>query len=90
MKKAANNMVKIAGIVIPFDWDERGKVVAVAVSTFDEEVYLVDNREKGAEMLDLLREQVEIRGEVRNEDYKKVITVKKYTLKPVNHGVSIH
>jgi predicted RNA-binding protein len=90
MEKLENNLIKIKGIIIPFDWDEKGKVVAVAVSTYDEDVYLVDRQEKGLEMLDLLQEQVEIRGELRRENHKKIIIVKKYTLKPAKHKISIH
>jgi len=37
----------IKGIVIPVDWDKKGKVVAAAISTYDEDEYLIDNDYKG-------------------------------------------
>ena len=38
-------MVAIQGIIVPADWDENGNVTAVAVSTYDDEEYLIDKQE---------------------------------------------
>ncbi len=87
MKELGSNLIKIKGIIIPVNWDEKGNVIAVAISTFDEDEYLVDKQGKGQKMLELLQEQVEIRGVLRNEDGKKIITVKKYILKIAKYTV---
>jgi len=79
--KAGNNLVTISGIVIPVDWDEKGNVVAVAVSTCDEVEYLIDRHEKGEELLSLIRKEVEISGLVHEDKGSKTIAVKKYRLK---------
>ena len=63
------------------DWDEKGKVVATAISTHTEEEYLIFNDYKGKELLHLIQEVVEISGVVREDEDKKIITVQKYILK---------
>ena len=80
-RKAGNNLVTIRGIVIPADWDEKGNVVAVAVSTYDEVEYVIDRHEKGEELLPLIRKEVEVSGLVHEDESSKTIAVKKYRLK---------
>jgi len=58
------------------DWDEKGKVVAAAISTHDEDEYLIHNNHKGRELLDLLQEEVQVTGIMREVDGKKAITVR--------------
>ena len=71
---------KIQGLIIPVDWDEEGNPLSIAVSTFDEEEYIVEKDKKGDKLFGLLREQVEVRGEVWIRDRIKTIKVKKYVL----------
>jgi len=71
----------IKGIVIPVDWDKEGKVVAAAISTHDEDEYLIDNDYKGEELLHLVREEVEVSGVAKENKDKKIIAVQKYMLK---------
>ena len=71
----------IKGIVIPVDWDEKGKVVAAAISTHNEDEYLIDNDYKGEELLHFVREEVEVSGVAKEKKDKKIITVQKYILK---------
>ena len=71
----------IKGIVIPVDWDKEGKVVAAAISTHDEDEYLIDNDYKGEELLHLVREEVEVSGVAKENKDKKIIAVQKYILK---------
>ena len=79
-RKKNLGLFKIQGLIIPVDWDEAGRVLAVAVSTFDEEEYLVEKDGKGDELLGLLRKEVEVNGVVGIRDGGKTIKVKKYTL----------
>ena len=76
-------MITIRGIVIPIDWDEKGNVVAIAVSTYDEEEYLICGQDKGAELRAHIREKVEINGVLRKEKGKKAIIVIDYSSKKV-------
>lgn len=81
MKKAQSAMSVVRGVVIPMDWDEQGNVVRIAISSHDEEEYVVDRGKKGAELVAFIRHEVEVAGEVREEDRRKWIKVKKYFLK---------
>jgi len=74
-------LITIRGIVIPVDWDEKGKVVAAAISTHNEDEYLIDNDYKGEKLLHFVQEEVEVSGIARKNKDKKTITVKKYILK---------
>ncbi|MBN1833749.1 MAG: hypothetical protein JW896_16725 [Deltaproteobacteria bacterium] len=71
---------KIQGLIVPVSWDEEGNPLSVAVSTFDEKEYIVQKDIKGNQLFGLLREQVEVRGEVRIRDGVKTIKVKKFVL----------
>ena len=65
--RQATTPVIIRGIIIPADWDEKGNVFAVALSTYDEVEYLIENNEKGKELEAFIREEVEMRGILREE-----------------------
>ena len=77
-----NNLVNIRGIITPALWDERGETVRISLSTFDEEVYLIDDDEKGKELMTLIREEVEIKGNVINKDGIKGIRVNGFIKNP--------
>ena len=80
-RKAGNNLVTIRGIVIPADWDEKGNVVAVAVSAYDEVEYLIENHEKEKELKAFIREEVEVSGTMREDEGGNLIfKVKEYSL----------
>ena len=75
-------MNMIEGIVVPVKWNENGKVVAIAISTFDEDEYVVsEDGDKVEELFRLLQQQVEVRGKVQRFKKKKVILVTEYTIK---------
>ncbi len=74
------NVVTVSGVVIPVDWDSNGRILAAAIATRDEDEYRIDERDKGRKLLGLIHENVEVSGEVREEEGRKVIWVKQYTL----------
>ncbi len=78
--KVCDKLITIRGIVIPVAWDEKGKVVAAALSTHTEDEYLIDPDYKGKELLHHIQEEVEVSGVVREED-KKILNIQKYILK---------
>jgi hypothetical protein len=81
-RQAGNNLVTMRGIVIPADWDEKGNVVAVALSTYDEVECLIENHEKETELKAFIREEVEISGILREEKNRLIMKIKEYRLKP--------
>ena len=64
------------------DWDEKGNVVAAAISTNDEDEYFIDkDHHKGEELLHLIQEEVEVSGVARENENKKIIAVQDYILR---------
>ena len=74
-------MIKTKGIIVPVDWNEDGVAIAFAVSTFDEEEYVLESGLSREELMALIREEVEVWGEMRVESGKKTIAVSKITAK---------
>jgi len=73
-------MTAVTGVIVPTDWDEKGNVISIAISSHDETEYLVDKKGKGPELLLLIRKEVEVRGVVREEENRKIITVRKFSV----------
>jgi len=71
----------VRGVVIPMDWDEQGNVVRIAISSHDENEYMVETGGKGRELLAFIRKEVEVGGDIKEADHGKVIKVKKYQVK---------
>jgi hypothetical protein len=76
-----NGLTTVTGVIIPSDWDRDGRVTVVAISTHDEDEYLVRRRAKGTELLRLLRKEVEVTGWTALDQGKKTIVVKDYRLR---------
>jgi len=71
----------ISGIVIPIEWDDYDDSTRVAIQTSDEKEYLVDRNKKGKELLELIEEEVEATGVVREDgDSNYIIKVNEYSV----------
>jgi hypothetical protein len=70
--------INIKGILIPVDWDDKGNVIKAAFLTANEEEYIVEENEKGKKLLGFMQQVMEIKGVVREEAGRKVITVETY------------
>jgi hypothetical protein len=73
--------IKVRGIVIPHDWDESGKVLAVVLSAPEEVEYRVAEEAKGRELMRFVHQQVDVTGWV-NDDGKGglVLTVERISI----------
>lgn len=80
-KKSAKDTISLRGVIIPVDWDQKGKVVATAISTHNEEEYLIIDKVNPERINLLLNEEVEITGWVKKKGKKKILEV--ITCKPV-------
>ena len=78
--RTEQELITIRGLVTPYEWDEKGNVIAIAISTFDEEEYLIDKDKQSNQLLSLMRQAVEVSGFVKEENGKKRIKLKKYSL----------
>lgn len=77
----SNGLTTIRGLIIPVDWDDRGNIVAAAVSTYFEEEYFIDQNPWGEELLAFVRQRVKASGIVKmDKNGKRIITVKKYEI----------
>lgn len=76
-----SHLTTFTGVIIPADWDRDGRITGVAISTHDEDEYLVRRRAKGTELVRLLRKEVEVTGWAELDQGKKRITVKDYRLR---------
>jgi hypothetical protein len=84
-KGMGDELTTARGIVIPVDWDEEGNALAVAILGAGEQEYMIEQDEKGKELLAFIRHQVEVDGVVREAiKGRKTVTVKSYRLK--THG----
>lgn len=81
-KGTGDELTTVRGIVIPVDWDGEGNALAVAISSPDEQEYVIEQDKKGKELIGLIRQEVEVSGVVRKViKGGKTITVKSYRLK---------
>lgn len=77
--KVTTGLATLKGLILPVDWDDRGNIRSIAVSTNFEEEYLVEENPLADELLAFTRLRVKVKGSVReDENGKKIITVEKY------------
>jgi hypothetical protein len=80
LAKGPSKVTKIRGVIVPTAWDEQGNVTGIAISSHDENDYLVDQKGKGPELLLHIRQEVEAAGVVREDEGKKIVRIRKYTV----------
>jgi hypothetical protein len=90
LAKGPSKITKIRGVVIPTAWDDQGNVTGIAISSHDENEYQVDHRGKGPELLLHIRKEVEASGVVREEEGKKIVRIRKYTVKEAIETVNMN
>jgi hypothetical protein len=79
-------MIRVKGIIVPSNWDTEGNIVAISIATHDEQEYLIENRDEGAKLKTLLRQEVELSGVVVRSGPKKTIKVKKFVTQKRDHN----
>ncbi|MBN2061193.1 MAG: hypothetical protein JW882_12340 [Deltaproteobacteria bacterium] len=75
-------MPTIRGIVLPADWDDKGNIKNILISTPNEEEYYITSNEKSEILMDFLRQEVEVVGPVRENKHQKSITIQNFSIKP--------
>ncbi len=74
------DQITIRGILVPVEWDESGSVLTTAVSTDQEDEFVIDNNNKGAQLRVHLRAEVEVTGRVKESEGRTIIRVEEFTL----------
>ena len=80
-------MTTLKGILLPVDWDDKGGITAVALSTADEKEYFVVKDETGEQLLPLAREELELTGVIRTIRNINTIAVVNYRTKTDNESI---
>lgn len=79
-KEKTSKEITISGFITPEQWDDEDNVIAIGISTDDED-YLIELNKLGEELFDFLDEDVEVTGFVREDkDGTKHITVTNYEI----------
>jgi hypothetical protein len=73
--QAGKVLFLIPGLLIPVGWDEKGVVNSVAIATFDEDEYIVDNLDDMKDLLCLIRQEILATGFVKEKHGKKYFCV---------------
>ena len=55
-------MIHLKGILIPASWDKKGNIVALAIATVNEEEYWIETKDRRQNLMQYLREEVEVMG----------------------------
>lgn len=75
-KKKVVSKNAIEGLVIPNKWDEKGRVIGIAIYTDKEEIYLIAHNRMEGELLNQLHIKVKIEGKIMERlDGSKLIYV---------------
>ncbi len=78
--RAGRQIITVKGLVIPVDWNEKGRATRALVSTHSEEEYFIEKDKMGGELLNYVQKEVEVTGVLRRTGGKNKITVKGYNL----------
>lgn len=78
---AADGKITITGVITPIDWDDEDNIVAISISTSEEEEYIVEDSPLGEELFNLINEYVKVTGFIEEDEYgDKTISVVNYKL----------
>ena len=79
-KETTPREITIIGYISPEQWDDNDNVIAIGISTDDDD-YLIEINKLGEELFDFLDEDVEVTGVVREDkDGTKHITISNYEI----------
>ena len=69
----------IAGIVMPHNWDEAGRIIEIALYTNTEQVYAVEQNSLTQKLTKLIHKRVEVTGNIsEHPDGHKSIVAQNY------------
>ena len=78
-KAPVEDSITIRGLLVPIDWDEKGNITEIAVSTYFEEEYLIEKNVREEALLPFLRQKVKVIGLVKmDERGRKFVRVEEY------------
>ena len=81
MGSSDDKQITIRGLIVPSEWDDRGNVISISVSSFNEDEYLIEEDNVSEKIHNHIRETVEASGFVREEGGVKRIKIKSFRVK---------
>ncbi|MBN1847648.1 MAG: hypothetical protein JW932_03605 [Deltaproteobacteria bacterium] len=79
-KEKSHKEITISGFITPEQWDDDDNVIAIGISTDDED-YVIELNKLGEELFDFIDEDVEVTGFIREDkDGTKHITISNYEI----------
>lgn len=81
-----NKTTKYQGLIIPSEWDDKGRTVSVCMATAIEIIELLPSKISREQLLGLIHEQVEISGQDSTAFKKKAVKVDRVTIKQPDPG----
>jgi hypothetical protein len=69
--------IRVRGIVIPVEWDAEGNTIKAAIAATNEEEYLIEDKNL-EQFLDMIQQEVDVRGMVREQAGRRIITVERF------------
>ena len=79
-KEKPQKEITISGFITPEQWDDDDNVIAIGISTDDDD-YVIELNKLGEELFDFLDEDVEVTGFVREDkDGTKHLTISNYEI----------
>ena len=79
----SSQKIAVAGIIMPNNWDETGRIIEIALYTNNEEVYTVEHNKLLKELMNFMHQSVEIKGRIRKypDGRKSIVAYKCLSLK---------
>lgn len=74
----ADETITINGILVPVSWNAAGKILCVAVSTFDEKEYRLADHDAADQLQESLYREVSIQGRAFRRGSEQWITVQSF------------
>ena len=81
MNHGDHKQITVRGLIVPSEWDDKGGVISISISTFNEDEYLIDKDRMSKKLLSHIREGVEVSGFVREDEGVKRIKIERYRIK---------
>jgi hypothetical protein len=72
----------IYGIVIPTDWDDQGKILKIAIVTYDEGKILIAPGDRGTALMSCLRKSVQAKGCLRQGNGFPEMEIRTFAIDP--------
>lgn len=70
--------IRIKGIVIPVEWDSEGNATKAAISAANGKEYLIEDDKDSEQFLGMIRQEVDVRGTVREAAGRRMLTVERF------------